>query len=328
MLEQYLIFSILDRLSFDNKVTVISYVLENNIKRGGFCMSDDLLETSVLRFYDKKCPDDKRYSIFRVRRDIEGPTYKGADLPKVFRLISPQDGLPVFYQYNDETGHFEATGAAKTDEYNERFPMPYDLLKINSDIDLVYGFVQDKERRATHTKKSENDVGIDSFHVDFYLINKRFHSSKKNKDNTIQHKSEIKGAVCGTALGAKDKPELIEILKYIIEINTDIDLNKDMFYDEFNIKQKVNSHTDPNEILRLQRDDKTYKFLTEKGSLCELIELVLRHKQYINPTGHWFFNYDEWCYLRYSKKRYEESQKKTEEEKKKLRAKPGASKKK
>jgi hypothetical protein len=318
MLEQYLIFSIIDRLSFDNKKLIISHVLERNIEKGGFCLMDDLLETMVLRMYDKKCPEDLRYNIFRARRDINGPTYKGADLPVSFRIVNPLDGIPVYFIFNKDTSHFEQADILSAREYSERFPLNYDYLKINSESDLVYGFVQDKEKRANVKKSAEDDIGIDPFHVEFYLINKRFHKHKTNKDDTVQHKSEIKGAVCGTALGAKDKPELIEILKYILEIDGDAIPDEDKFKAEFEKKQKINNHTDPNDILRIDKDLETYEFLTEKGSLCELIELVLRHKQYIQPMSHWFYNYDEWCFLRHTKKRLEDEQRKQLDEQKKI----------
>jgi len=278
---------------------------------------DDLLETMVLRMYDKKCPDDLRYSIFRTRRDINGPTYKGADLPQAFRIVNPSDGIPVYFVYNNATALFEQSDILTAREYLERFPINYDYLKIDSESDLVYGFVQDKEKRANIKKSAEDDLGIDPFHVEFYLINKRFHTHKKNKDDTVQHKSEIKGAVCGTALGAKDKPELVEILKYILEIDGEAIVNEEKFIAEFDKKQKVNNHTDPNDILRIEKDLKAYEFLTEKGSLCELIELVLRHKQYINPMRHWFYNYDEWCFLRHTKKRLDDEFRKQQEEQKK-----------
>jgi hypothetical protein len=317
MLEQYLIFSIIDRLSYDNKKLIISHVLEANIAKGGFCLNDDLLETMVLRLYDKKCPEDLRYSIYRARRDINGPTFKGADLPIAFRIVNPSDGIPVYFIYNKDKNTFEQADVLEAKEYADRFPINYDYLKINSETDLVYGFVQDKEKRANVKKSAEDDIGIDPFHVEFYLINKRFHSHKKNKDDTVQHKSEIKGAVCGTALGAKDKPELIEILKYILEVDGNPIANEEVFKAEFEKKQKVNNHTDPNDILRIENDLQTYEFLTEKGSLCELIELVLRHKQYIQPMNHWFYNYDEWCFIRHTKKRLEDQQRKQQEEQKK-----------
>lgn len=318
LLEQYLIFSIIDRLSFDYKRIIISYVLEQNIAKGGFCLMDDLLETMIFRMYDKKCPEDLRYSIFRARRDIKGPTYKGADLPISFRIVNPIDGIPVYFIYNDETLHFEQCDILTAQEFAERFPINYDYLKINTEKDLVYGFVQDKDKRANLKKSAEDDIGLDQFHVEFYLINKRFHNHKKNKDDTVQHKSEIKGAVCGTALGAKDKPELIEILKYILEIDDEKISDEDKFKDEFEKKQKINNHFDPNEILRIDKDLQTYEFFTEKGSLCELIELVLRHKQYIQPMAHWFYNYDEWCYIRHTKKRLEEEYRKEQDQQKKM----------
>ena len=318
LLEQYLIFSIIDRLSFDNKRIIISHVLEQNIIKGGFCLNDDLLETMVLRMYDKKCSEDNRYSIFRDRRDIKEKTYKGADLPTAFRIVNPSDGIHVYFTYNHDTLHFEQCDIITAQEFQDRFPMNYDYLKLDSEKDLVYGFVQDKEKKANVKKSAEDDIGIDPFHVEFYLINKRFHNNKKNKDDTVQHKSEIKGAVCGTALGAKDKPELIEILKYILEIDSNKILDEDSFRGEFEKKQKINSHIDPNEILRIDKDLKTYEFLTEKGSLCELIELVLRHKQYLQPMAHWFYNYDEWCYIRHIKKRLEDDYRKEQDEQKKL----------
>ena len=33
---------------------------------------------------------------------------------------------------------------------------------------------------------------------------------------------------------------------------------------------------------------------------------------------HWFYNYDEWCFIRHTKKRLEDQQKKHQEEQKKV----------
>jgi len=33
------------------------------------------------------------------------------------------------------------------------------------------------------------------------------------------------------------------------------------------------------------------------GSLCEIIEFTLRHRQYVEPAGDWFLNKEEYAFL-------------------------------
>ena len=313
LIERYFIFGLIDRLSFEQKRILISHVLSENIKNGGIIKSNNKLETIIFDFYDKK-GNSTRYSIFRQKRDLGENEPK--DLPVLFRLFrlikrNLEDGSTnydydiVFYQYDFEKGEFnEVSDPIYLDEYNNKFGFNYNELKITAQ-DKVYGYLQDKEFKVhSKVKATEEELGEIYNEPEFYLVNRRHHIAKKNKDDTLQLKSEIKGAVCGTCT---DKAELINIIKYILDIEDTA--NFEIFLKE---KSKVNKH-----IGSFEKE----KTLAKSGSLCEIIELLLRHRQYMEPMQHFFFNYEEWLYMRYIKSQQELEQKKKEDEAKLLKPK-------
>ena len=97
---------------------------------------------------------------------------------------------------------------------------------------------------------------IDQFNLEnkFYIINKNdgTYEPKYNQDGSIQKKSQRRGAICGTAKGAKDRPELVKIINELYGSQ----------------KYIVNA--------RSGQESKQY--------LCEEIELLLRHHDYTNPN--------------------------------------------
>ena len=311
LLELYFTFSVIDRLSYENKRILISYVLENNIKNGGVRNPEDKLENAVFELYEPE-NGSKRNSIFRI-----GPS----GLPDLFRLYRTtvyadtkvKETAPDFFQYNTETQKFENISPLDRVEYTQRYGYTYDQLKIDYISDIVYGYIQEKERRSNVKLKAEEEIGDFKAEIEFYLVDKRNHTSKKNKDDTIQHKSEIKGAVCGTATYLNiNKPELIDLIQYLLGTNSK---KLERFLDT---KSKVNKH------------EEIYKGFAKSGSLCELIELLLRHKQYILPDKHFFFNFDEWEFMRSIRTHQETVEKKKIEEQKKIKQprgrKPGSKK--
>ena len=40
-----------------------------------------------------------------------------------------------------------------------------------------------------------------------------------------------------------------------------------------------------------------YQQTIKGGSLCEIIEFSLRHRQYVDPAGHWFVTKEEYAFL-------------------------------
>ena len=300
LLELYFIFSVIDRLSYDNKRILISFVLENYIKNGGVRDPTDKLENAIFEMYEPN-NGSTRNSIFRL--DSSG-------LPNVFRLYKStyfsdtkkRIAEAFFFKYNIETQLFEPAEALDLMTYRTQFSYTYDQLKIDYVSDIVYGYLQEKERRSMAKIKAEEEIGELKNEIEFYLVDKRNHNSKKNKDDSRQNKSEIKGAVCGTATYLNiNKPELIDLIQYLLGTNSK---KIERFLDS---KSKINKHED------------IYKVFAKSGSLCELIELLLRHKQYISPKNHFFFNFDEWEFMRAIRSEEEAAEKKKIEEQKKMK---------
>jgi hypothetical protein len=301
LLTLYFIFSVIDRLPYKYKQILISHVLINNIKNKGFKDLDDSLENVVFQMYEPS--GSSRNSIFRLGRN---------DLPNVFRLyytsINPDTHQrkteASFFEYNEDSGEFEPVIAPKLTDYRRDYSYSYDELAIDYQKDMIYGYLQEKERRSQKQTTAEKEIGEFKNEVEFYLVDKRNHTSKTNRDgSTSQPKSEIKGAVCGTATYLNiNKPELSDLIRYLLGTENS---NLTAF---LITKGKTNKHVD------------IYKNL-KSGSLCELIELLLRHKQYVSPNEHFFFNYDEWEFMRYMRSQFDLSEKKRMESEKQPRIK-------
>jgi hypothetical protein len=300
LLELYFVFSVIDRLSYDEKRILISYVLENNIKNGGVKDPNNKLENAIFEMYEPN-NGSTRNSIFRL--DSSG-------LPNVFRLYKSvyysdskkRIAEAFFFQYNKDTQAFEPVESLDLINYRTEYGYTYDQLKIDYVGDIVYGYIQEKERRSMAKLKAEEEIGEFKNEIEFYLVDKLNHKSKTNKDDSRQHKSEIKGAVCGTATYLNiNKPELIDLIQYLLGTNSK---RLEKFLDS---KSKTNKHED------------IYRVFAKSGSVCELIELLLRHKQYISPKKHFFFNFDEWEFMRAIRSEQEAAEKKKIEEQKKMK---------
>ena len=94
----------------------------------------------------------------------------------------------------------------------------------------------------------------------FHLINKL--DGKYNKDMDVSKKTQRRGAVCGTAKGAKNKPELIDLINTIV-------LSMGIPHNIYNPKTKTN--------IPKKTDNKVFK-THRKSNLCEEIEVLLRHR--------------------------------------------------
>jgi len=104
----------------------------------------------------------------------------------------------------------------------------------------------------------------------FHLINKL--DGKYNKDMDISKKTQRRGAVCGTAKGAKNKPELLDLINTII-------LSMGISQNIYNPKAKSG--------IPKKTDTKDFRN-NRKANLCEEIEVLLRHRDSRD-----FYNYND-----------------------------------
>jgi len=118
----------------------------------------------------------------------------------------------------------------------------------------------------------------------FHLINKEDGSYKqvKNKDGSKQKKSERRGGVCGQAKGATKKSELIELINSLL---------RKLGYTG-NDKYKGTNKYIPNKVKTSRSNGK---------SLCEEIEILLRHLEWvsseINSEYRYFYRIEEREYI-------------------------------
>ena len=314
LLDQYYAFGVLDRLSFGQKYNVLNNILCRFIENGCLFSPDDILEKYVFRFFGNKGPTDHRHVIFtrnmlekntnkEIQQLITASTIglkKNNSQPIMFRLfrwktVNPvkEDiwtiGDSVFFYYNAETRVFDeyvSTVALQTYDYFYASP-DYDI-----DTKKVYGYVMDK---GTGDKlKAAAGAAGKVPDVNFYLAFKIGHSVKRNMDDTEQTKSKIFGSVCGTgnAVGGQtvDKEGLINVIHYITEPpadETNEAYKQKRNYDRF-LEEKIK-----NNIARVG----IYQQIIKGGSLCEIIEFTLRHRQYVEPSGDWFLNKEEYAFL-------------------------------
>ena len=298
-LAEYYRFSVIDRLEFDDKRRVIEHVLCENILRKGVFLKDDPLERTVFHLYDKQGVS-KRYAIFRERRDGILPDAK-TDYPVMYRLYREKDSRvePVFYMYDPSKNEFREISEMKYETFSERYGLKYDDMRLDDVEDKVYGYIQHKQGRGGN-KPAEGTVR----EVEFYLANRLQHELKKNKDDTIQEKSVMLGSVCGTSSNLFSKSSMVDLVAFLLDVD----------------KNALNAP------LRtyLESKNKNYKYMfgefSPKGSLCEIIEMLLRHRQYIQPSAHFFYNMEEWMFVTYQRNR-EKSEVKGKEVAKKGKAK-------
>jgi hypothetical protein len=146
------------------------------------------------------------------------------------------------YIYNIDNQKFEKISLSGQKAYANLIFDEKDLFPSDTGL---YGYLEDKK-------------GV----VKFNIINKSdgTFNIRYNKDGTEQKKTDRTGAVCGTAKGAKDKPELIAVI------------NKLYGKDKYTMGGK--------NIIPI----KTKTRNNNEKSLCEEIELLLRHNEQYNPT--------------------------------------------
>jgi hypothetical protein len=279
LLTRYFIFCVIDRLSFEKKQILISYVLKKYIKNGASFPSDNL-ERTVMEMYTHP-PNSSKNAIFDLGKPSVHPKFR------LYRFNANANVVEaVFFKYDDKNTYVEITNSLEIDKLNKSH-----ILK-NTDLDLnskIYGYLSEKMRQAKSTQQSEKELSAVDNSVKFYLVDKRKHTVKLNKDFTEQSKSDIKGSVCGTNNKNINKQVMVEIIFELLNMGVQPSKELTVFLEGNN---KVNSHFEKKTD---NAAENIYTNFAESGALCELIEILLRHRQYISPDGeNYFFNFEEW----------------------------------
>ena len=135
---------------------------------------------------------------------------------------------------------------------------------LDSSENGYYNVPQTQLSKYNHLKMKEdtsNSSGIYGYqeqknqHFKFHLINKL--DGKYNSEMESSKKTQRRGAVCGTAKGAKNKPELIDLIHIIME--------------SMGIKRKSDLYNKKNAPKKTDKKN-------GKINLCEEIEILLRHR--------------------------------------------------
>jgi len=90
---------------------------------------------------------------------------------------------------------------------------------------------------------------------------------------------------------------MVKIIFDLLEIDKPTEELKSFMNDRIKVHKEGQGH-----FTKKKADSTTeniYANFAEKGALCELIEILLRHKQYISSSGqNFFFNFEEWEFKR------------------------------
>lgn len=296
LIEQYFIFGQIDRLNYDNKVSLLKFIILENIKRNGLFLNPSdkyyLLEKMTFRFFGKKGNGDRRYNII-YKYELESAGYHQADafIPIMFRMYNEIDHTTHFYDYNRISQTIDRTYSGNVDSLYKKFKYDYSVLEYTRN-DKIFGFLS--------RKKTESDDG----HVDFYYANKIFYNFDLKKPGVLD-KSEPKGAKCGTS---DDNKDIYKIFKYILG---ESDIEKSTSYDDF---------FQPKFINKISKHTSLWKFEDniKSGSLCEFLEIILRHKQFVDLNTKWFYTQEEKCYMTQFEQEQKEQQILEEQQKKEM----------
>ena len=275
LIEQYFIFGQIDRLNYDNKVNLLKFILQENIKRNGLFLNPSdkyyLLEKMTFRFFGKKGANDRRYNIiYKYELESQGYHQPDAFIPVMFRIYNEIDRTTHFYDYNRISQLIDRTYSGNVDGIYRKFKYDYSLLEYTRN-DKIFGFLS--------KKKTENDDGS----VDFYYANKIFYNFDQKKPGVLD-KSEPKGAKCGTS---DDNKDIYKIFKYILG---EADIERPTSYDDFFLPKFINKISKHTTQWKLEENIKS-------GSLCEFLEIILRHKQFVDLNTKWFYTQEEKSYM-------------------------------
>jgi len=288
LLTRYFIFCVIDRLSFDNKQALITHVLKRYIqlKASGSQFPSDNMEQTVWEMYTHP-PKSSKNAIFDS--DKPHPRFR------LYKMNSQGQAEAVYFEYDPKKETYaEITSAIKIAALTKSNSMKDDDLRVNSDL---YGYLSEQTRLTKAKQQAEKELGKQEKDVKFYLVDKREHKIQQKKDLTDMKKSDITGSVCGTSTKTIDKEYMVKIIFDLLEIDKPTEELKSFMNDRIKVHKEGQGH-----FTKKKADSTTeniYANFAEKGALCELIEILLRHKQYISSSGqNFFFNFEEWEFKR------------------------------
>jgi hypothetical protein len=274
-------------------------VLEQYIKlntEGKF--PSDNLEQSVWEMYTHP-PGSSKNAIFFDGSKSPHPKFR------LYQMNSQGQAVAVYFMFDKtKNTYVQITGAIELSNLRKSYQMLDEDLRVNSDL---YGYLSEQMRLTKAKQQAEKEVGKEEKEVKFYLVDKREHQIQKKKDLTDMKKSDITGSVCGTSTKTIDKDYMVKIIFDLLQIDKPTDELKSFMNDRIKVHKEGQGH------FTKKTDNPTeniYNNFAEKGALCELIEILLRHKQYISSgenRKNFFFNFEEWEFKRALDEQHEES---------------------
>ena len=252
---------ILDRLSYISKKLLLEKLLIKVIETTNGLIIDieknsklTHIEKFIFKYYDSF---NHNYSIFRLKRDLYERLGKTTDKSIIedkykilFRVVN-DNKIEEFYEYNKVKKLFELSSS-----YDKSLLDPLKIKKktIYTNNTPIFGFIKIFKSKPK-----------------FYIVNNILYQKTYNIDGNEQKKTRHDGAVCGTALGCRKKPEIISTINYLIKYN-----NPGKSYIKYN-------------SLNMSKISKDKNYYLEK-SLCQELELLLRYYNLIRTDSDIFLN--------------------------------------
>ena len=293
---KYLNFDIDTKENILAKLMFISYLEKNFSNKERSIILFEIIQEKVKSSHRVDLPNDLKELLFLyydrsnltnfILRKSDISTKEKSDKIVGYRFI--EDGNTVIYLADSNDDLKKVNNLNFTN-------LIYDSNSIPDNQNTIYGFMETKRKKSGSTD------------TQFNIINKNdpAYSSKKilNIDKSKNKKLERTGAICGQAKGAKNIPELISIIEYLVQL---IQENMEIFK---SLEKSVKSKTleSIHLINKKKYDDLSANFTKSELSkisikknktiLCSEIELLLRYCDiYMNnvtDTHRFFYMYEE-----------------------------------
>lgn len=254
-LSDYIFLSYFERhVSEKSRLQLLKNVLLNINRAGTF---SDNIERALYNYY--YTPNNGKFSYFIDENMIKKNGSKKL-VGLVFKTESNHDTKSLYMIQNGTIVEISARERALS-EYKNVF---LNLKQMNN-LSKLFGY------NSPDNKKTS---------IVFYIVNKPSNFVATDK------KTDRRGGVCGTAKGAKEKPELINTINKILK-------SINITYSKYKTDRVPN---------------KTQSDILKGKNLCEEIELLLRHRDNgyifsdISDTNRYFYRLEEKMYIKkYSK---------------------------
>ena len=293
---KYLNFDIDTRENILAKLMFISYLEKNFTNKERSIILFEIIQEKVKSSYRVNIPEDLKELLllyydrssltkFILRKSDINPKEKSDEIVG-YRFI--EEGNVVIYLADSNNDLKKVNNLNFTD-------LIYNTSVIPDNDNTIYGFMETKRKKSG------------SADTQFNIINKNdpAYSSKKilNIDKSKNKKLERTGAICGQAKGAKNIPELISIIEYLVRL---IQENMEIFK---SLEKSVKSKTlESINLINKKKYDELYGNFTKselskisikknKTILCAEIELLLRYcdlyMSSVNNNYRFFYTYEE-----------------------------------